>query len=410
VHDGPGLSRLAQDVATSWQGVAKPVFAACSMEELMNRVHEAHEDPHARRSVFALIDCSKIATEREIDRMLHVLADGGCAGVAVVHASLFEHCMRATHAAHHGDRQGLLIRAASTPAPVIGAMLQALVEREHAIEALRSELALMHRAHERSLHEVQKLHEELHLAAGLQRELAATQVPATAGLDLGVLHRPVSTVSGDVHCVREIAPGKVAFFVADAVGHGVPAALMTMVLLSGLATHMHEGAAKDFAPAKVLESLNRKLLSYGFGCDRFATAVCGIVDVATGIVKLAGAGHPPPVIIGKGNTRVLETDGPLLGVFDEAEFQETQAMLSHHDRLLVYSDGLEGALPRAGTSLMHQLAPLEETMRASEDLSGEGVIAAVAELLDGQAGSLHQLDDVTVVAMRIVAPRLAVAA
>jgi serine phosphatase RsbU (regulator of sigma subunit) len=116
------------------------------------------------------------------------------------------------------------------------------------------------------------------------------------------------------------------------------------------------------------------------------------------------------VIIGKGNTRVLETDGPLLGVFDEAEFQETQAMLSHHDRLLVYSDGLEGALPRAGTSLMHQLAPLEETMRASEDLSGEGVIAAVAELLDGQAGSLHQLDDVTVVAMRIVAPRLAVAA
>lgn len=394
---GGGVCHRAIDLQAGWHGHPKPTVVQCGVEQLLDRAQQAQDSGTSHEGLLALVDLSRIATERELDRVLHVLAGHGCAGVVIVHAEMLAHCSTATHA----SRQGLIVRGHATPSAMVCAMLQTLAEREPAVHALRKELAIMQRVHDRSLNEVQKLHEELHLAAGLQRELAATSVPSIPGFDLGVLHRPVSTVSGDVHCVRAIGPRHVAFFVADAVGHGVPAALMTMVLLSGLAAHMQEREhhAITFSPALVLESLNSKLLAHGFGCERFATAVCGVMDVVMGRVRVAGAGHPPPIVVGKGGTRQLETTGPLLGVFEDAVFDEVETTLARGERLIAYSDGLEGALPRAGTSLLHQLAPLEATLRACDEMSGEAVIEAVAQLLDGQAGSLHQLDDVTVLVM-----------
>jgi serine phosphatase RsbU (regulator of sigma subunit) len=406
-HDGLGPVRvpqgeLAPALFASLPPHARPLIHEHTLSELPALVHatSALTSPAPR---LALLDFARCTSERTPLALLHTLADAGFTGLALVPPQLLE------HVSTHAPRQGLLVRSTSTPLALAGELLRALLEREPALAALRHELSLLRRAHDRATHESEKLHEELHLAAAIQRELAAAHSLHPQGFDLGVLARPVNTVSGDVHCVRSVGPHHVAFFVADAVGHGVPAALMTMVLLTGLQAHMQLHAS-NLDPAHVLSSLNRELLGHGFACDRFATAVCGVLDTRTGGVRIAGAGHPPPLVISPRGTRVLETSGPLLGVFDDAPFDDITDTLAPDERLLAYSDGLEGALPRAGSSLLTQLAPLQATLLEHAASTGPRTIEAVAKLLDAQSGSLHQLDDVTVLTLALPREPIALAA
>jgi serine phosphatase RsbU (regulator of sigma subunit) len=389
-HDGLTPARLPRDVASELFG-SMPRSARPTVQE------RTHDELLAMAAGFegarvALVDLSRCASERAAHALLHTLTENDWTGVALLAPALLESFGSAS------GRHGLLLRGASTPIPLAGELLRALLEREQSVAALRQEVSLLRRAHERAMHEGEKLQEELHLAAAIQRELAAAHASSTRGIDVGVLARPVNTVSGDVHCVRRVGEHHVAFFLADAVGHGVPAALMTMVLLTGLQAYMqlHE-ASLD--PAAMLDALNRELLSHGFGCDRFATAVCGLIDTRSGAVRVASAGHPSPIIVGPRGTRVLETTGPLLGIFADATFDEACDIIAPDDRLVVYSDGLEGALPRSGTTLLQQLVPLERTLREHAMSDGAGAIDAVASLLDLQSGSLHQTDDVTVLTL-----------
>ena len=74
-----------------------------------------------------------------------------------------------------------------------------------------------------------KLDEELRLAARIQCEFLPQEFPTMAGVGFDVLYRPAGYVSGDTYDVQQIDDRLVAFYVADAVGHGVPAALLTML-------------------------------------------------------------------------------------------------------------------------------------------------------------------------------------
>ncbi|MFO0831172.1 MAG: PP2C family protein-serine/threonine phosphatase [Phycisphaerales bacterium] len=307
--------------------------------------------------------------------------------------------------------RGICVLPWTAPPPITAAMLSALWQRQTYVRAMSRELALALRCQAGIRTEIERIHEELQLAANFQQEFTACPMPRLPGLDFAALFRPVSAVSGDIYCVRSNGPDSASFFIADAVGHGVPAALLTMVLTNSLiaADDASRENARPAQPGEVLARLNRRLIEGSLGNGRFATALYGTINAATREVTLAGAGHPPPLVLSRSAVRRIQTDGPLLGVFPDAEFTCATTTLAPGETLILHTDGLEAAFLPEDRRQQPYIAELREAFRA-HDLTARDALADLELLIDEQYGSLHQQDDVTVVAIRATPSPLAKAA
>lgn len=304
------------------------------------------------------------------------------------------------------EAAGIHCDALDAPPERVSAALWALCSRQPAVFALQRELSALRRSSGGLRGEMDRIHEELNLAAGVQREFLPKSIPTIDGLDFGVLFRPCGYVSGDIYAVRAVDDRRVAMFVADAVGHGVPAALLTVVLANALATQ--PGDDGPDLPKRALERLNRAMCEQQLSASRFATAVYAVIDTRTHEATIAGAGHPPPMIIGNGRFETLETEGPLLGVFAEAEFTQASAVIRPGEMMVLYTDGFETACPtpdasgkvrtRANTRYIDHLRALADGIRP-EERPAHTLADRLGALLDEQAGSLHQLDDITALAV-----------
>lgn len=314
------------------------------------------------------------------------------------------------------ETSGLLVQRRNADPGLLSAMLFALSRRQETVDQLGRELAVAQASHGGLRGEIDRMHDELALAARVQAEFLPKQMPSLDGLDFAVLYRPAQYVSGDFYSVELVDESKVAFFIADAVGHGVPAALLTMVIARAICPREWGPAGwRTLEPTEVLSRLNRVLCGHQHGTNRFATAIYGLIDGATGHVTLAGAGHPPPLLVGEGATRKIETDGPLLGVFEDAVFEQVGFDLHAGRRLVLYTDGFEVAFPNADAQGRKLRLPttnyLGRLLRVGEDGPGYDLgerMDALAAALDEQLGSLHQADDVTALAIASRIPAVGV--
>lgn len=303
-------------------------------------------------------------------------------------------------------RDGVFVRSRRSPAHSTAAVLATLLARQGEIDELASELAVAKAAQGGLCGEMDRLHDELNLAARVQRQFIPRKMPDVRGLEFASIFRPAGYVSGDIFDLRQADDDVWSFFLADVVGHGVPAALLTMVVSRSVVCRERFGASwRPVPPAEVLARLNDELCRQPEGPQRFATAVYGLVDARTGVVRLAGAGHPPPLLLTPGReARKLETEGPLLGVFDGAAFDEVTVEMPLGATLLLYSDGFELAFP-SGATRSEILRPTTRYLDHLGELAcadgSPGVLTAsmraLDEMLDRQAGSLHRPDDVTAV-------------
>jgi serine phosphatase RsbU (regulator of sigma subunit) len=257
----------------------------------------------------------------------------------------------------------------------------------------------------------------MQLASMIQREFLPRTLPELDDVRFGVFYRPAGYVSGDMYDIRRLDDHTIGFFLADAVGHGVPAALLTMVISRCLTLKViSDDDYRIVSPGEVLTKLNEEMLRLQSAGGRFATAVYGLIDTRTHRVTLAGAGHPPPRLIKEDGASIgLETDGGLLGVFPEATFTETTFDLKAGERLVLFTDGFETAFPDANAARKQRRLPTERYLECLSDICslGRPVAESVAELgvlVDDQSGSLHQIDDLTAIIVQSDAPALPVGA
>jgi len=310
---------------------------------------------------------------------------------------------------------GIIFESPDVDARRLSAMLFALSQRQDSVRAMRREIDLTQRCELAIRAEMERMHEELQLAASVQREFISLPLPTARGLDHAMFSRAVNFVSGDVCCVRDLDDGRVCFFMADAAGHGVPAALLTMVLVHSLQTMARDSREVVLLePSEVLARLNTCICVHCRNFGWFATAVYGILCPRTGELIVAGAGHPPPVVLGgSGTRRELETTGPVLGVIDDPQFSQTTYQLEPGQVLLVYSDGLESVFPDAPAEETRQDMKERPHLRYFEELDrdlqalcenprddrgstrAQEIIMRLGHMIDEQAGSLHQTDDIT---------------
>jgi sigma-B regulation protein RsbU (phosphoserine phosphatase) len=345
-----------------------------------------------------------IVDERSTDMSLNQLAD-----------ALSEHLCPAlvlipeshAHAQMMLQSTGIMCEPSDIDPAQAAVMLWTLAQRQPAIQQLANELMLTELSINSVNSEMNKLHEELASAASIQREYMPKALPEIDGIDMGIVYRPASYVSGDIYDIVELDEHHTGFFLADAVGHGVPAALMTMVISQGL--HKTEGkgdALRIVEPAEALRRLNITMTKNASEQARFATAIYAIHDKRNNTITVAGAGHPPALLVrsGSGEVDQIESQGPLLGIFADLEFEQTTHQLNPGDVFIIYSDGFEVAFPKQGAQGDERKRPTltyikELTDAGSSEDALADAITTLEEHLDAQSGSLHQPDDITALFM-----------
>jgi chemotaxis family two-component system sensor kinase Cph1 len=225
-------------------------------------------------------------------------------------------------------------------------------------------------------------------AEELQRAMLPAALPAVDGWVLDAYYSPagVDVVGGDWYDAFQTAAGSVAVVVGDVAGHGMEAAREMAQLRNSLRAYLYD----DPEPGRALARLDQ--LVTGLMPESFATVVCGVVDVGSGTVTLAHAGHPNALVGPGAGVEVVQVPGdPVLGVGLAAR-RAHQLWLEPGGSLVLYSDGLyerRGEDPRRGMERLRR--SVEAVLTAG---SGPGVALRVAQAAQREAGGAG--DDVTV--------------
>ena len=190
---------------------------------------------------------------------------------------------------------------------------------------------------------VENLTEQLRMAGMVQRDFLPNQLPESETIDWATTFLPAEWVSGDLYNIDQLDEDHIGFYIVDAVGHGMPAALLTIFVKQAIRLkEIREGEVTILSPSEVMSRLNTTMAQEKFSGYQFATCCYCLINTKTYEMTYARAGHPYPVLIRPGQDPIqLEARGSLLGVFEQAEYPEECVQLEPGDKLIIYSDGAE---------------------------------------------------------------------
>jgi serine phosphatase RsbU (regulator of sigma subunit) len=248
--------------------------------------------------------------------------------------------------------------------------------------------------------EEEKLRQELAVAREIQQGYLPTDFAplGDAGFELFARVHPARQVSGDLYDFFALPDGRLAFFVGDVSGKGMPAALF-MVAVRTLARHLAPSAA---GPADALARLNDALAADNPSA-MFVTLVCGIYDARTGSVVLASGGHPKP-LLRRTDGRVEEVpvrNGRLLGYAPgDVGLSDATLALAPGETLVVYTDGFTEARTPDGLTMFGAGGLAEALGGARAALPLERCAEELRAAVERFTGSKDLQDDLTLLMLR----------
>ena len=248
---------------------------------------------------------------------------------------------------------------------------------------------------------VDSLLEQLRLGGLVQRDFLPSHLPNSEDVRWAVAFLPAQWVSGDIYDIARINERDIGFYVADAVGYSVPAALLTIFIKASLRmSQITDRSHRVLPPCEVLKSLNEKMAGQKLSGYQFVTCCYCLLDRETLQLTFARGGHPYPILLRKGQPpRQLEARGSLLGVFENAEFVQQTVQLEKGDRLLLYSDGAESLIGR-----LHDKEGFQYTdeFLALTDSPITEIVDRLTEMATHREPNPAEIDDLTIVGLQLL--------
>ena len=248
---------------------------------------------------------------------------------------------------------------------------------------------------------VDSLTEQLRLAGLVQQDFLPSVLPNTDEVRWAAAFLPAEWVSGDIYNIVRIDEQHIGFYVADVVGHGMPAALLTIFLKQSLVMRETiDSNYRVFSPAEVMRNLNLRMAAQKLSGYQFATCCYCMLNTKTLQLTYARAGHPYPILIRTGQQpEQLEIRGSLLGVFDHAEFIQQTIQLQSGDKLILYSDGADSCIggfdDLTGFNFNKNFCEIK-------DLSIVELVDKLNEFAKYQKVDMPEVDDITILGLEIL--------
>ncbi|EMO66572.1 stage II sporulation protein E [Leptospira kirschneri str. 200803703] len=186
------------------------------------------------------------------------------------------------------------------------------------------------------------LRKDLLYAQKIQDKILPKPESTLGGIDIFTKYVPMMYVGGDIYDYEEISTGKVRIFLADATGHGVQAALVTMLIKSEYESLKY----LNTSPGGLITELNRTIIAKYKTLKFFFSCLVVDVDTKKGTLYYSAAGHPDQFYLSGSTITKLTRCGPIIGILESKEYDSHFLKILKGDKLFFFSDGMiEGCNP-----------------------------------------------------------------
>ena len=237
---------------------------------------------------------------------------------------------------------------------------------------------------------------QIELGRSLQEVILPKPLPKIENAKVNYIYNPIEHLSGDfLDFYYSASRSKLGFFICDVSGHGVPSSMITtMVKIS-----LNEWGETLEYPIETLKKMQGQLK--GKLGDYFLTSIIGCLDLKTGHVVVANAGHPPAIILNHEGVIILEKGGTILGDDIEGEFTQSEFDLKSRDILLLYTDGIYDFPGKGGDGALWKWERFIQFMRSQKfpniESIGLEIIQRIEDLNDRKTA---WRDDITIMALQ----------
>ncbi|PJZ28499.1 ammonium transporter [Leptospira kmetyi] len=177
---------------------------------------------------------------------------------------------------------------------------------------------------------------DLSTAKKIQSGIISHKDRTLGELEVIVRYLPLSEVGGDFFDIMELKPGLTRVFLADATGHGVQAALITMAIKA-----IYESLKRGiYSVTEILYHLNNEFLHTFKNLNQFFTCIVLDIDTNSGNVRYASAGHIPQYLIGEEGIQKLEKTGRIVGAISKTQYTSKDVKITPNSKLVLFTDGL----------------------------------------------------------------------
>jgi serine phosphatase RsbU (regulator of sigma subunit) len=190
-------------------------------------------------------------------------------------------------------------------------------------------------AYERLNSVYSQIQADLNMATRVQKRIMHTDLDGIEGMRLAIHYYPMADIGGDIYDVYQLFPGYIRVFLADAIGHGIQAALITMIIKGE-----YEKVKYNKSLSKLVESLNESFIELYYTLNAFFSCILIDIDTKNKKTYFASAGHPDQLHIHGGKIELLRHTGKLIGVMNETKYDRVAKEIHSGDKILLFTDGL----------------------------------------------------------------------
>ena len=245
----------------------------------------------------------------------------------------------------------------------------------------------------------ERLSMELELAKTIQSNMLPNTYPVfpeRKEFDVYARTEPAKELGGDFFDFQMIDRDHLALIIADVAGKGIPAAMFMMaskIIIHNMAKN------RNHDPAKILKAVNKQIGANNQS-DMFVTLWLGILEISTGLLSAANAGHEYPCLMHKNRDFILLKDphGLVLGAMDKTEYRSYEIQLVPGDTVFLYTDGVTEATNAENEEF--GLERMVDALNLELDVPVAKLVDNVRGAVGAFVGDAPQADDITMMVLR----------